>query len=53
MVARNQPVGHLMHIDDALLVSGRIASERLQTVGRMGGSRYAKTDSTFDMPPPD
>jgi flavin reductase (DIM6/NTAB) family NADH-FMN oxidoreductase RutF len=43
----------LMHIDDALLVNGRVASERLQTVGRMGGSRYARTDSTFDMPRPE
>lgn len=34
------------------LVNGRVASERLKTVGRMGGSRYARTDSTFDMPRP-
>lgn len=43
----------LMHIDDELIVNGRVASERLKAVGRMGGSRYAKTDSTFEMPRPE
>jgi flavin reductase (DIM6/NTAB) family NADH-FMN oxidoreductase RutF len=43
----------MLHLDDALLVNGRVASERLQAVGRMGGSRYARTDSTFDMARPE
>jgi flavin reductase (DIM6/NTAB) family NADH-FMN oxidoreductase RutF len=43
----------LMHLTDDLLVDGRVASERLQAIGRMGGSRYARTDSTFDMARPE
>jgi len=43
----------LIHVADHLLVNGRVASERLQAVGRMGGSRYARTDSTFEMIRPD
>jgi flavin reductase (DIM6/NTAB) family NADH-FMN oxidoreductase RutF len=43
----------LIHVADEILVNGRVASERLRAVGRMGGSRYAKTDSTFDMTRPD
>jgi flavin reductase (DIM6/NTAB) family NADH-FMN oxidoreductase RutF len=43
----------LIHVEDHLLVSGRVASERLRAIGRMGGARYARTDSTFDMRRPD
>lgn len=43
----------LMHVADDLLVDGRVASERLRAVGRMGGARYARTASTFEMKRPD
>jgi flavin reductase (DIM6/NTAB) family NADH-FMN oxidoreductase RutF len=43
----------LMHIDDAFVLDDRVPSERLQAIGRMGGSRYARTDSTFDMARPE
>lgn len=43
----------LIHVADDLIVNGRVASERLRAIGRMGGARYARTDSTFDLPRPD
>jgi flavin reductase (DIM6/NTAB) family NADH-FMN oxidoreductase RutF len=43
----------LIHVADDLLVDGRVASERLRAIGRMGGARYARTDSTFEMTRPE
>jgi flavin reductase (DIM6/NTAB) family NADH-FMN oxidoreductase RutF len=44
----------LMHIDPTVLdPSGKILSERLLAVGRMGGDDWVRTRDTFPMPRPD
>jgi flavin reductase (DIM6/NTAB) family NADH-FMN oxidoreductase RutF len=40
----------LAHIDDAVLTNaGRVDPQRLDLVGRLGGSAYARTRDTFNM----
>lgn len=40
------------HVRDDLVDQGRIDPERLQAVGRMAGSTYARTTERFDLPRP-
>ena len=42
----------LWHIRDDLVVEGRIDAGRLDAIGRMAGSSYARTRDRFDMPRP-
>jgi flavin reductase (DIM6/NTAB) family NADH-FMN oxidoreductase RutF len=42
----------LWHVRDDLLVEGRIDPGRLDAIGRMAGSGYARTRDRFDMPRP-
>ena len=42
----------LWHVQDELLVEGRIDMGRLDAVGRLGGPHYARTRDRFDMTRP-
>jgi flavin reductase (DIM6/NTAB) family NADH-FMN oxidoreductase RutF len=43
----------LAHIDDEVLTeAGRVDPQRLDLVGRLGGSAYARTRETFNMQRP-
>jgi flavin reductase (DIM6/NTAB) family NADH-FMN oxidoreductase RutF len=42
----------LWHVRDDLLVEGRVDPGRLDAIGRMAGSSYARTRDRFDMPRP-
>ncbi|MNJ81200.1 hypothetical protein D3C77_798890 [compost metagenome] len=43
----------LAHIDDEVLTeAGRVDPQRLDLVGRLGGSAYARTRETFSMTRP-
>ena len=39
----------LWHVSDDLIVNGRIDPHRLDAIGRMGGSSYARTRDMFDL----
>ncbi len=41
-----------MHIDDAVLKDGRLESDALDLVGRLGGSFYTTTRDKFSLPRP-
>ncbi len=42
----------LWHVHDDLVVNGRLDPGRLDAIGRMAGSSYARTRDRFDMPRP-
>ncbi len=43
----------IVHVDDRILDErGQISSEKLDLVGRMGGSEYSRTRDRFDLPRP-
>jgi len=42
----------LWHVRDELVVDGKLDLGRLDAIGRMGGSTYARTRDLFDMPRP-
>jgi flavin reductase (DIM6/NTAB) family NADH-FMN oxidoreductase RutF len=42
----------LWHVRDDLLVEGRIDPDRLDAVGRMGGTAYTRTRDRFNLPRP-
>jgi flavin reductase (DIM6/NTAB) family NADH-FMN oxidoreductase RutF len=42
----------LWHVQDELLVEGRLDMGRLDAVGRLGGPHYARTRDRFDMTRP-
>ncbi len=51
--------GHLVlgevlrfHIDEAVLIDGKIDPDRLHAIGRMGGPTYVRTTDRFDMTRP-
>ncbi|MOA67642.1 hypothetical protein D3C78_1949090 [compost metagenome] len=54
---RARPNSHLVfaevllgHVDEAVLTeAGRVDPQRLDLVGRLGGSAYARTRDTFSM----
>lgn len=39
----------LWHVRDDLIVNGRVDPQRLDAIGRMGGSSYVRTRDAFDM----
>ena len=40
------------HVQDDLIVDGRIDPRRLDAIGRMGGPSYVRTRDIFDMARP-
>lgn len=42
----------MVHIADDVLVDGKISSDKLDLVGRMGGAEYCRTRDKFDLPRP-
>lgn len=41
-----------MHVDDAVLMDGRIDPDRLRAIGRMGGNSYSRTTDRFEIARP-
>jgi flavin reductase (DIM6/NTAB) family NADH-FMN oxidoreductase RutF len=41
-----------IHVQDALMENGAIRSEKLKTIGRMGGNFYCRTGDLFEMQRP-
>jgi len=41
-----------LHVDDSLMVDGKLDLSRLATIGRMGGPEYCRTNDKFEMPRP-
>lgn len=42
----------MVHVADQVLVDGKIQSDRLDLIGRMGGAEYCYTRQKFEMPRP-
>ncbi len=54
-LAANVIFGNILkvHIDDAILdADGAVDPEKLDTIGRLGGSSYSRTTERFDIPRP-
>ncbi len=42
-----------VHIDDDIIVDGRVSIERLQPLARLGYQDYCRIGETFEMPLPE